>query len=49
MEQKKVYDKGFKIQAVKFDREIGFAKAASELVMRKIKNWNVVWRRACYF
>ena len=31
MEQKKVYDKEFKIQAVKLGREIGFKKAADEL------------------
>ncbi len=31
MAQKKVYDKEFKIQAVKLRREIGFSKAAKEL------------------
>ena len=31
MAQKKVYDKEFKVQAVKLDREIGFSKAAKEL------------------
>lgn len=31
MAQKKVYDKEFKIQAVKLGREIGFNKAAKEL------------------
>lgn len=31
MTQKKVYDKEFKIQAVKPGREIGFSKAAKEL------------------
>ena len=31
MAQKKVYDKEFKIQAVKLGREIGFSKAAKEL------------------
>ena len=29
--QKKIYDKEFKIQAVKLGREIGFSKAAKEL------------------
>ena len=32
--QKKVYDEEFKIQAVKLGREIGFSKAAKELVRR---------------
>ena len=31
MAQKKVYDKEYKIQAVKLGREIGFSKAAKEL------------------
>ena len=31
MAQKKMYDKEFKIQAVKLGREIGFSKAAQEL------------------
>ena len=31
MAQKKVYDKEFKVQAVKLGREIGFSKAAEEL------------------
>lgn len=31
MAQKKVYDKEFKIQAVKLGRECGFSKAAKEL------------------
>ena len=31
MVQKKVYDKEFKVQAVKLGREIGFSKAAEEL------------------
>lgn len=31
MAQKKMYDKEFKIQAVKPGREIGFSKAAQEL------------------
>ncbi len=31
MTQRKVYDKEFKIQAVKLGREIGFSKAAKEL------------------
>ena len=30
MVQKKVYDKEFKVQAVKLGREIGFSKAAKE-------------------
>ena len=33
MAQKKVYDKEFKVQAVKLGREIGFSKAAKELGM----------------
>lgn len=31
MTQKKIYDKEFKVQAVKLGREIGFNKAAKEL------------------
>ena len=31
MAQKKVYDKEFKVQAVKLGREIGFSKAVKEL------------------
>ena len=31
MAQKKMYDKEFKIQAVKLGREIGFSKSAKEL------------------
>ena len=31
MAQKKIYDKEFKIQAVKLGREIGFSKGAKEL------------------
>lgn len=31
MAQKKVYDKEFRVQAVKLGREIGFSKAAKEL------------------
>ena len=31
MAQKKIYDKEFKIQAVKLGRDIGFSKAAKEL------------------
>ena len=34
MEQKKVYDEEFKIQAVKQGREIGFGKATIELGVR---------------
>ncbi len=33
MTKKKVYDKEFKIQAVKLGTEIGFSKAAKETVM----------------
>ncbi len=33
MAQKKVYDKEFKIQAVKLVRESGFSKAAKELAI----------------
>lgn len=42
MEQKKIYDKEFKIQAVKLGREIGFSKAATELGIPKdtIYGWN---------
>lgn len=35
MEQKKIYDKEFKIQAIKLGREIGFAKAAEKLGIKK--------------
>ena len=31
MAQKKIYDKEYKVQAVKLGREIGFSKAAEEL------------------
>lgn len=37
MAQKKVYDKGFNIQAVKLGREIGFSKAAKELASTLIR------------
>ena len=42
MEQKKVYDKEFKIQAVKLGSEIGFSKAAKELVVNidTLYEWN---------
>lgn len=38
MAQKKVYDKEFKIQAVKLGREIGFGKAAKEITRLKEEN-----------
>ena len=40
--QKKVYDKEFKIQAVKLGREIGFSKAAKELGVNTdtLYGWN---------
>jgi len=42
MAQKKVYDKEFKIQAVKLGREIGFNKAAKELGINidTLYGWN---------
>jgi len=42
MVQKKVYDKEFKIQAVKPGREIGFSKAAKELGINTdtLYGWN---------
>lgn len=42
MAQKKVYDKEFKIQAVKLGREIGFSKAAKELGINTdtLYGWN---------
>ena len=42
MTQKKVYDKEFKIQAVKLGREIGFSKAAKELGVNidTLYGWN---------
>ena len=42
MAQKKVYDKEFKIQAVKLRREIGFSKAAKELGVNTdtLYGWN---------
>lgn len=42
MARKKVYDKDFKIQAVKLGREIGFSKAAEELgiVTDTLYGWN---------
>ena len=42
MMQKKVYDKEFKIQAVKLGREIGFSKAAKELGVNidTLYGWN---------
>jgi len=44
MAQKKVYDKEFKIQAVKLGREIGFSKAAKELGVNTdtLYGWNNV-------
>lgn len=42
MAQKKIYDKEFKIQAVKLGREIGFSKAAKELGVNAdtLYGWN---------
>ncbi len=42
MAQKKVYDKEFKIQAVKLGREIGFSKAVKELGINTdtLYGWN---------
>ena len=42
MAQKKVYDKEFKIQAVKLGREIGFSAAAKELGINvdTLYGWN---------
>ena len=42
MAQKKVYDKEFKIQAVKLGREIGFSKSAKELGVNidTLYGWN---------
>ena len=42
MAQKKVYDKEFKIQAVKLGRKIGFSKAAEELGVNidTLHGWN---------
>lgn len=42
MAQKKVYDKEFKIQAVKLRREIGFSKAEKELGINTdtLYDWN---------
>ena len=42
MAQKKVYDKEFKIQAVKLGREIGFSAAAKELGINvdTLYRWN---------
>ncbi len=42
MAQKKVYNKEFKIQAVKLGREIGFSKAAKELGVNidTLYGWN---------
>lgn len=42
MAQKKVYDKEFKIQAVKLGREIGFSKTAKELDINTdtLYGWN---------
>ena len=42
MAQKKIYDKEYKVQAVKLGREIGFSKAAEELGIPTdtIYGWN---------
>ena len=42
MTQKKIYDKEYKVQAVKLGREIGFSKAAEELGIPTdtIYGWN---------
>ncbi len=42
MAEKKTYDKGYKIQAVKLGREIGFGKAARELGINTdtLYGWN---------
>ena len=42
MAQKKMYDKEFKIQAVKLGREIGFSKASKELGVNTdtLYGWN---------
>ncbi len=42
MTEKKTYDKGYKIQAVKLGREIGFGKAARELGINTdtLYGWN---------
>lgn len=42
MTQKKVYDKEFKVQAVKLGREIGFSKAAKEpgINIDTLYGWN---------
>ena len=49
MVQKKVYDKEFKIQAVKLGREIGFSKAAKELGINTdtLYGWNKRAKEAC--
>ena len=42
MSEKKIYDKEFKVQAVKLGREVGFSKAATELGIPTdtIYGWN---------
>ena len=42
MGQKKIYDKEYKVQAVKLGREVGFSKAAEELGIPTdtIYGWN---------
>lgn len=42
MALKKIYDKEFKVQAVKLGREIGFSKAAAELSVKvdTLYGWN---------
>lgn len=48
MMEKKVYDKEFKIQAVKLGREIGYSKAAKELGVKvdTLYGWNKAAREA---
>lgn len=48
MAQKKVYDKEFKIQAVKLGREIGFSQAAKELGVKvdTLYGWNKAAKEA---
>ena len=48
MTQKKVYDKEFKVQAVKLGREIGYSNAARELGINKdtLYGWSKAAREA---
>lgn len=48
MAEKKIYDKEFKIRAVKLGREIGFSKAAKELGVKvdTLYGWNKAAREA---